>query len=105
MSLLPDRLGRTSTDSMHIDRVARAVRRVEVEVTEHEICRWGDQQNAETDMTTRFDLTAFALNKDLQTYDRGMVLADGDPVKQELVLRYVQDGSDFNRGCINRALS
>lgn len=100
----PDHLGRTSSDSMGIQRVARAVQRTEVAVTEHEIHLWGELETLKIDLAARAKAAQMALDRDLELLDRGMERADGSRVKQELVLRYVDDQNQDFRQLIRRVL-
>ncbi|HVE45134.1 MAG TPA: hypothetical protein VNA57_00100 [Acidimicrobiales bacterium] len=89
-------LGRTSSQSMAIERVARTVRRTEVAVTEHEIELWGDLETIKIDLAARAKAVQLALDRDLELLERGMQRANGNRVAQELVLRYVEDqNQDF----------
>jgi len=100
----PDRLGRTSSDSMGIERVARAVQRTEVAVTEHEVELWGELEMLKIDLAARAKAAEMALDQDIKLLDRGMERADGSRVKQELVLRYVDDQNQDFRQLIHRIL-
>lgn len=103
---LPDRiLGRTTTNpSTAVARVARSIDRVEEAVVLAEVKRWGDQEILRVDLAARARASELALGHDLTLYDKGMAAADGDPVKAELVLRYLNDQNNDNRTLINRRL-
>jgi len=87
-----------------VERLAREVRGTELAISRHEIQRWADLQMLSVDLSVRARATERALRLDFEVYDRGMALADGDRVKQELVLRYLQDQNDGFRRRINRVL-
>ena len=99
-----ERLGRTSSESLGIERVARAVQRTEVGVTEHEIYLWGELETLKIDLATRAKAAQLALDQDLALLEQGMQRADGNRVKQELVLRYVDDQNQDFRQLIRRVL-
>lgn len=99
----PDRqLVRGSDDRQALDRVSRTIRSTELAVSQREVQRWGDLQLLSIDLSARAKATERALDLDLRLYDRGLSLAGGDPVKQELVLRYLQDQNSANRALIQR---
>ena len=101
---VPDRLLGPGPSHREVERVARDLRGTELAITKHQVQRWADLQMLSIDLSTRARATERALNLDFQVYDRGMALADGDRVKQELVLRYLQDQNDGFRRRINRVL-
>ena len=95
---LPVPRGRSSRDSLAIERVARSVARNEVAVTEHEIERWGDVEMLKIDLAARAKAAELALDRDLELLELGMQRANGSRVAQELVLRYLEDqNADFRR--------
>ena len=97
-------LGRTTAQSMSIERVARAVERSEVAVTEHEVELWGELETLNIDLAARSKAAELALERDLQLLDRGMERAGGSRVGQELVLRYVEDQNHDFRDRIRQVL-
>ena len=101
---VPDRLLGPGPSNREIERVARDLRGTELTITKHQVQRWADLQMLSIDLSARARATEQALNLDFQVYDRGMALADGDRVKQELVLCYLQDQNDGFRRRINRVL-
>jgi hypothetical protein len=102
---VPDRvLGRSTSDNLAIERVARTVHSTEIAVTNHEIERWGDLQRLMIDLSARAKASERAFDLDVRLYELGLVKAGGDPVKQELMLRYLQDQNADFRALINQAL-
>lgn len=100
----PVPLGRTTTESMAVERVARAVGRAEVAVTEHEIEQWGELETIKIDLAARAQAVELALDRDLELLEKGMQRANGSRVAQELVLRYVEDQNQDFRLRIRRGL-
>jgi hypothetical protein len=99
----PDRvLGHSPLSGAVVGRVARSIERVEESVALSEVARWGDQEILRIDLTARARAAQVALDHDLALYDRGMAAAGGDPVKAELVLRYLEDQNRTNRALIDR---
>lgn len=99
----PVRLGRTSGESMSVERVARTVARTETAVTEHEIELWGDLEMLKVDVAARAKATEVALNRDMELLDKGMQRANGSRMAQELVLRYLEEQNQDFRLCIRKA--
>lgn len=99
-----NQLGRTTSQSMSVERVARAVHGTEVAVTEHEIELWGELETLKIDLAARSQAAELALDRDLELLDKGMRRADGNRVAQELVLRYVEDQNHEFRNRIRRVL-
>lgn len=99
-----NQLGRTTAQSMSVERVARTVQRTEVAVTEHEVELWGELETLKIDLAARATASQLALNRDLELLERGMQRAEGNRVAQELVLRYVEDQNHDNRDRIRQVL-
>jgi len=99
----PAQLGRTSSESMSVERVARAVARTETAVTEHEIELWGDLEMLKVDLAARSKAADLALDRDMELLDKGMQRANGNRVAQELVLRYLEEQNQDFRLRIRKA--
>ena len=97
-------LGAGGSSHRQIDRLARSLQGAELAITKHEVQRWTDLQLLTIDLSTRARAVEKALDLDCQVWDRGLALANGDPVKQELVLRYLQDQNSAFRRRINQVL-
>lgn len=83
-------------------RTARVLQAVDAGVVEHEAQSWARAERLRIDITARAKLTRHALNEDLVTFERGMWQAGGDPVREELVLRYLDDQNAANRDDVRR---
>lgn len=104
MTLVPDLFGRAPKGPNRLARLAVEVHQSEDAVAVHEVRRWADLRKAQVDLQARATLIDEGLNLDLAAYDAGMEKAANDPVKEELVLRYVQDQNSANRATIKRAM-
>ena len=101
---LPDRiLGQGTTNPGALARVTQVVSRSEEAAAVHEVQRWAQRRLLDIDLAARAEASQGALHHAVALFDRGMTEAGDDPVKQELVLRYLQDQNDDNRALIRKA--
>jgi len=84
--------------------LARMIAGKEVEVASHEVYAWAELQKLMIDLRAQGRARTTALRIEFSFYEDGLVAAAGDPVKQELLIRHLQDLDSACRADITRVL-